>query len=152
MCMCAQGARTGSFMGATERRQELARQAIADDRESLLPFLRGQDSARRLSPERSGQKSPEADSPDLQQGLYVRERSNLRPRDRNPAGDAPYFSTGSLESPGAVGNAAMPVSQFSRSTFGPAFARTTSSNQLSLLQNLNKPAVCTDLRGNISFW
>lgn len=146
------------------KRQESWRKKAAEEAESFLSGARGAERVfTRVKSEKQGPKDTESrGGMDVvqYQSLHNQQQQQWRgdpsPRDRTELATGPMNESPLMKSEsGGVMMMAQPQQQQqqqTRASFWQAFARTTSENQLGLLQSRAQAVVCTDLRGNITSW
>ncbi|CAM6019611.1 unnamed protein product [Sphagnum balticum] len=142
------------------KRQESWRKKAAEEAESFLTGARGAERVfTRVKSEKQGPKDTESrGGVDVvqYQSLHDQQqqwRGDPSPRDRTELATGPMNESLLMKSESGGGMMmAQPQQQQTRASFWQAFARTTSENQLGLLQSRAQAVVCTDLRGNITSW
>ncbi|CAM6044342.1 unnamed protein product [Sphagnum compactum] len=142
------------------KRQESWLKKAAEEAESFLSGARGAERAfTRVKSEKQGPKDTESrGGVDVvqYQSLHDQQqqwRGDPSPRDRTELATVPMNESLLMKSESGGGMMmAQPQQQQTRASFWQAFARTTSENQLGLLQSRAQAVVCTDLRGNITSW
>ncbi len=158
---CEAHARSSSL--AMAKRQDSWRKKAAEEAESFLSGARGAERVfTRVKSEKQGPKDTESrGGVDVvqYQSLHDQQqqqqwRGDPSPRDRTELATGPMNESllTKSESGGGMMMAQPQQQQQTRASFWQAFARTTSENQLGLLQSRAQAVVCTDLHGNITSW